>query len=299
MTSQTFSARIAEHAKTRQAPILHFRRYGEEEQSFTYQELLAEASTFSNLLGKAEVSRGEVVLLFLPQSFKSVSAFVGAILYGAIPSFMPSQTDRQDPELFWGTHEKLFRKIRPGAILTQSDSAPRVARMLSDTEIKILTDEQIEQPGATEPSTVEAAPDDVLLLQHSSGTTGLKKGVMLSHRAVLTQLDLYAKTLELGEQDCIVSWLPLYHDMGLVACLLLSLSQGTPLVLLDPFEWVLAPMALMESIQDHSGTLVWLPKIGRRPRPLLGASLHQLLGTLPRLKLRPFPGDIPRLGSES
>ena len=259
MASQTFSARITEHAHTRRTPILYFRRYGEEEQSVTYEELLAQARGFSEHLRQANVAKGEVVLLFLPQGIESISAFIGAILHGAIPSFMPSQTDRQDPELFWGTHEKLFRKIRPGAILTQPDSAPRVSRMLSDTEIKILTNEQIAGTNSAPQPPVEATPDDVLLLQHSSGTTGLKKGVMLSHRAVLTQLDLYAKSLELSDEDCIVSWLPLYHDMGLVACLLLSLSQGTPLVLLDPFEWVLAPMALMESIQDHSGTLVWLP----------------------------------------
>ena len=80
--------------------------------------------------------------------------------------------------------------------------------------------------------------DHIAFLQHSSGTTGLQKGVALSHAAVLNQVAAYSDALWLREDDVVVSWLPLYHDMGLIAGFLLPLIQGIPLVLISPFDWV-------------------------------------------------------------
>jgi fatty-acyl-CoA synthase len=99
----------------------------------------------------------------------------------------------------------------------------------------------------------------VALLQHSSGTTGLQKGVALSHQAVFNQLDAYGKTLGLNEKDVIISWLPLYHDMGLIAGFLLPILYGIHLVLMSPFDWVRAPYRLMQSVSQYQGTLTWLP----------------------------------------
>jgi acyl-CoA synthetase (AMP-forming)/AMP-acid ligase II len=102
-------------------------------------------------------------------------------------------------------------------------------------------------------------PEDIVLLQHSSGTTGLQKGVALSHQAVFNQLDAYSQVLELNENDVIVSWLPLYHDMGLIAGFLQPVLMGVPLVLMSPFDWVRAPYKLMQSVSRYHGTLSWLP----------------------------------------
>ena len=102
-------------------------------------------------------------------------------------------------------------------------------------------------------------PEDIVLLQHSSGTTGLQKGVALSHQAVHNQLESYRQALHMDENDVIVSWLPLYHDMGLIACFLLPILLGVPLVLLSPFDWVRAPYRLMQAVTKYKGTLTWLP----------------------------------------
>jgi fatty-acyl-CoA synthase len=103
------------------------------------------------------------------------------------------------------------------------------------------------------------SPEDIAFLQHSSGTTGLQKGVALSHRAALNQLASYADAIALREDDVIVSWLPLYHDMGLIAGFLMPLVQGIPLVLMSPFDWVKHPAMLFRAIHDYRGTLCWLP----------------------------------------
>jgi acyl-CoA synthetase (AMP-forming)/AMP-acid ligase II len=103
-------------------------------------------------------------------------------------------------------------------------------------------------------------PEDIVLLQHSSGTTGLQKGVALSHQAVLNQITAYADVLHIdAKKDVLVSWLPLYHDMGLIAGFLMPILYGLPLVLMSPFDWVRAPYRLMQAVSDYRGTLVWLP----------------------------------------
>jgi acyl-CoA synthetase (AMP-forming)/AMP-acid ligase II len=101
--------------------------------------------------------------------------------------------------------------------------------------------------------------DKIAFLQHSSGTTGLQKGVALSHRSVLNQIESYSLAIDLMPDDVIVSWLPLYHDMGLIAGFVLPLITSTPLVLMSPFKWVRDPKILLQAIHRYRGTLCWLP----------------------------------------
>ena len=125
--------------------------------------------------------------------------------------------------------------------------------------------------------------EDIVLLQHSSGTTGLQKGVALSHQSVFYQLDAYGQTLSLGDEDVVVSWLPLYHDMGLIAGFIMPILSGIHLVLMSPFDWVRAPYKLMQSITKYRGTLSWLPNFSYnfcaqkiRDRHLEGVDLSSL-----------------------
>jgi acyl-CoA synthetase (AMP-forming)/AMP-acid ligase II len=124
------------------------------------------------------------------------------------------------------------------------------------------------------------SPQDIALLQHSSGTTGLQKGVALTHQAVFNQLESYSPALRLTPKDVIVSWLPLYHDMGLIAGFLMPILWGIPLVIMSPFEWVRAPYRLMQAVSRYKGTLSWLPNFAynfcaqkMRERDLAGVDL--------------------------
>jgi acyl-CoA synthetase (AMP-forming)/AMP-acid ligase II len=104
------------------------------------------------------------------------------------------------------------------------------------------------------------AEDALALLQHSSGTTGLKKGVMLTYRAIFEQVMAYSDALGWRvDQSVIASWLPLYHDMGLVACFLTPMLLGVPIISLDAFEWTTRPASLLEAIESRRATHAWLP----------------------------------------
>jgi fatty-acyl-CoA synthase len=138
----------------------------------------------------------------------------------------------------------------------------RAALREGDSVRAVIVAGKYESPDITETGTLpgfERSTDDIVLLQHSSGTTGLQKGVALSHRAVFNQLNAYGHAIALSEDDVFVSWLPLYHDMGLIAGFLMPILKRVPLVLMSPFEWVRAPYRLMRSVSQYRGTLTWLP----------------------------------------
>jgi acyl-CoA synthetase (AMP-forming)/AMP-acid ligase II len=111
----------------------------------------------------------------------------------------------------------------------------------------------------------------------------LQKGVALSHRAVFNQLSAYGQAINLSEADVICSWLPLYHDMGLIASFVMPVLLRVPLVLLSPFDWVRAPVKLLQLISAYKGTLTWLPNFAYnfmtqkiRERDLEGVNLSSL-----------------------
>jgi acyl-CoA synthetase (AMP-forming)/AMP-acid ligase II/acetyltransferase-like isoleucine patch superfamily enzyme len=116
------------------------------------------------------------------------------------------------------------------------------------------------RPTDRRPLTPPDFSETPLLFQQSSGTTGIRKGMLLTESMVMSQLESYNKVLNLEpSRDVIVSWLPLYHDMGLVGCLLQSVYWGLPLVLTSPFVWLDSPKWLFEAIERHAGTVAYLP----------------------------------------
>lgn len=100
---------------------------------------------------------------------------------------------------------------------------------------------------------------DASFVQYSSGTTGVKRAVVVSDDAVLAQLDVYGSAIDLGSDDVVLSWLPLYHDMGFIACLNLPLAHGVHSVMLDPIDWVVDPSLFLRAASAHRATLAWNP----------------------------------------
>jgi acyl-CoA synthetase (AMP-forming)/AMP-acid ligase II len=148
-------------------------------------------------------------------------------------------------------------------LLTERSLEPSIAPLVSEagSSIKALLfplEWDVIGRGSA-PLACPASSTSPCLLQHSSGTTGLQKAVMLSHRAVLDHVERYAEAIALSPTDRIASWLPLYHDMGLLAAFHLPLAMGVPVVQLDPFEWIGAPHLLLEAIGRERATLAWLP----------------------------------------
>lgn len=201
----------------------------------------------------------DLVIIAHTQNLESIYAFWGAILAGAIPSMFPTLTEKLDPAIYMQNMAELVSFSNVRAILTTDEFAPQLAERVQCSVIGELEIRDWRLEIDQSPISNLQSSDEIAFLQHSSGTTGLQKGVALSHRAVLNQLANYSDAISLNEQDVIVSWLPLYHDMGLIAGFLLPLVQGVPLVLMSPFDWAKHPALLFRAITEHQGTLCWLP----------------------------------------
>ncbi len=222
-----------------------------------------QAARYARALEKAGVQRGDLVVLVLQHGGEVLYAFWGAMLLGAIPSIMPFLTPKLDPEHYYESVRQLVTLSQVKAVITYAEMLPALREKLAGipTLAVLLNVEDLEPEGNLSDYLERAPsqPTDTAFLQHSSGSTGLQKGVMLAHGAVLNQIAAYSAAIDLRPDDVVVSWLPLYHDMGLIAGFLMPIVQGVHLVLMSPFHWVRDPLVLLRAIRDYRGTLCWLP----------------------------------------
>ncbi len=260
---QTFHHILKSHYDNRPDEVaIYLQHAGEEDRPITVRQMLTSAVSAQRMLEASGVKPGEVVLLIFQHGLNLINTYFGTILHGAIPSIMPYLTEKLQPDRYRKDLAALIEVTKPVAIFTYAEFEPEVRAALKegDSVRKVLIAEDLDEGGEPVFDLSRRQPEDIVLLQHSSGTTGLQKGVALSHQAVLNQINTYAEVLHIdGEKDVVVSWLPLYHDMGLIAGFLMPILYGLPLVLMSPFDWVRAPYRLMQAVSKYKGTLVWLP----------------------------------------
>jgi acyl-CoA synthetase (AMP-forming)/AMP-acid ligase II len=225
----------------------------------TVRELMERASEFAAAYGPADGGR-KIVAVCLYHGLDLHAAFVGALLAGHIPTMIAPPSPRMDAAKYTDSFCGMLGHIHPSCVVASAEALEKLdALALREFPGSELIDAATVRNDGARFEPREGDADEVALLQHSSGTTGLQKGVALSHRAVLRHNRAYASRIKLTRDDVIVSWLPLYHDMGFVACFLLPLLARVPFVELSPFDWVLRPVLLFEQIQRHRATLCWMP----------------------------------------
>ncbi len=267
-------SQVLDHAwqKHPQKNAVHLLFAKQPEEILTYEQLTQRSAVFAQSLQTVDIQPGEVVIIILQHSQELLLTFFGTIIRGAIPSIMPFMTEKLLPEHYRHALKALFKITRPAAVVTYQDFLEEVEKASSGTSIrKILVVEEIfnknihapsTQPGKFNLTTLggfQRLATDIALLQHSSGTTGLQKGVALSHQAIFNQLQSYQKALSFSESDVVASWLPLYHDMGLIAGFIMPVLLGATLVLISPFDWVRAPHRLLQAISHYQSSFCWLP----------------------------------------
>ena len=249
--------------------IIHWTA-GEEPFRWTFSSIIKAAESFAVGLKKKGVQRGDVCAIIIRHNKYFYPIYLGISSIGAIPSVLAYPNPRLHPEKFRQGLEGMSNRSGLDWVLTENVIADVIEPLMSkkgstirgmffplewkkDLKFEGKDLENIEQIRANIKDT------DPVLLQHSSGTTGIQKPVLLSHKAVLEHVTNYGKAINLNSDDKIVSWLPLYHDMGLIAAFHLPLAFGIPTVQIDTFEWVMVPSLLLEAISKERGTLTWLP----------------------------------------
>ena len=226
-------------------------------------EFYREAGLFADSLRNQGLGADDLVIVVFKHSRELLSAFWGSLLLGSIVSIFPYLTEKLDPQLYMERVKTLVANEGARAVITFPEFKDDLSNLLSDVDCRVIsTDDVLGGPKHTGDGFVpsgEFQADKIAFLQHSSGTTGLQKGVALSHVSVLNQIRSLSQALQLSTTDKVISWLPLYHDMGLIGGFVLPIVAGIPLILLSPFHWVRDPKILFTYAAEHHATLTWLP----------------------------------------
>lgn len=258
----TLPARLISHALNRGAEVACHVVAGDCVTGISWEQLLRQASAYADRYSAAGVVADDPVLISVKHGASQYPAYLGGMLLGAVPAFLPSPSQKQDPVLYWETHQALFDRMQARVMVTYAEHADDVAGTLPPSTC-LLLDElgPVSDAPIGDLAASFAVPhcDSLALTQHSSGTTGQKKGVALTYRQVARQIENYSCALGLDEQSRVASWLPLYHDMGLVAAFLMPVYVGATVVSLDAFEWVLKPHMLLDLMDSYRCDYTWLP----------------------------------------
>ncbi len=204
--------------------------------------------------------------------------FLALIASGRLAAFFPPNSPLQDERYYFEQQKKSLEKIDPSSIcIFEAHIADTVRRIDPDLGARVITvpilgegaglDETDGEPGALSMMRQRLLSDQPIFVQHSSGTTGIKKAVGISGVALVAQFAAYWPLLRRavgGDRLRIASWLPLYHDMGLIATFLLPILGGDTVSIIDPFEWINAPDTLFEMIEQDSADVCWLPNFAFR-----------------------------------
>jgi 1-acyl-sn-glycerol-3-phosphate acyltransferase len=239
--------------------ILYLPGEGEPEE-LSYGGLLASARAVAGGLARLEVGRGEAVGLMLPTGLEYFAAFFGAQLAGGIPVPLYPPARKSQIEDHLRRQAGILRTAGAEVLITFAEVLP-LARLLGAQLPglrKVVTVAELTAEPATPPP-LSVREDDIAVLQFTSGSTGNPKGVVLTHANLLANLRAIGLGAGIRPDDVVVSWLPLYHDMGLIGCWMGSLYFGMPLVLMSPLTFLAHPSRWLWTLHRHRGTLSAAP----------------------------------------
>jgi 1-acyl-sn-glycerol-3-phosphate acyltransferase len=229
------------------------------ERAITYGDLWRGAQAVAAGLSRLGADPGAAVALMLRTEPAFFDAFFGAQLAGLVPVpiYPPFRRDRI--EEYARRQAGILTNAQARGLVTFAEALP-VGRLLRSLvpSIGALTT----VPGlaaAQELPLPHAQADEPALIQYTSGSTGEPKGVLLSHANLLANIRAIGEAIGVRPDDVAVSWLPLYHDMGLIGCWLGALYFGVPLVLLSPLAFLARPARWLWALHAHRGTLSAAP----------------------------------------
>ena len=187
----------------------------------SYLELHTRAAAIAAIL-QSRVPRGERVVLLYPNDHQYVAAFFGCLYAGviAVPAYPPESARQQHLQRLFG----ILRDAAPRLILTSAQLAPLVTAGLRElpaaARIEVLATDTIDLGARDHWEPLVQTPDDIAFLQYTSGSTSTPKGVIVSHGNLVANSQAAGEAFGFHGDDVMVSWLPLFHDMGLIGGLL-------------------------------------------------------------------------------
>lgn len=233
------------------------------EEVITYGALRAGALAVADGLLARGLEPGQNVALMLPTSRDYFLAFFGVLLAGGVPVpiYPPLRPAQLEEHL--RRHARILDNARVSLLITlpQARGIAWLLRAMLPRLRAVVTVAELAASTGT-PAPFAAHPQDIAFLQYTSGSTGHPKGVILTHANLLANIRAMGEAVEASSADIFVSWMPLYHDMGLIGAWLGSLYYGMRLVVMSPLTFLAHPKEWLWAIHRHHATLSGCPNFG-------------------------------------
>jgi len=234
-----------------------------DEQSINYRQLKAGAVKVAAGLQQAGLQPAEPVAIMLPSGADYFYSFFGILAAGGIPVpiYPPARPSQLEDHML--RHARILANCLAITLITVPE-ARKVAQLLK-TQVPglkhiVTVPELMASGGIATLPTVNT--NDIAFLQYTSGSTGNPKGVVLTHANLLANIRAMGQTVKVSSADVFVSWLPLYHDMGLIGAWLGSLYYAMLLVVMPPLSFLARPERWLWTIHRYRGTLSASPNFG-------------------------------------
>lgn len=230
------------------------------DREITFRALREGAGRIAAGLQQRGVGAGESVIIMLPTGEDYFYSFFGVLLAGGVPVpiYPPARPAQIEQHLL--RHSAIFRNCLADILITvpEAKKATGLLKAQAETLRHVVTADELSSasPGFMTPA---VGPNDTAFLQYTSGSTGDPKGVVLTHDNLLSNIRAMGETIGAGPGDVFVSWLPLYHDMGLIGAWLGSLHYAMMLVIMPPLSFLARPRRWLWAIHRYGGTLSAAP----------------------------------------
>ena len=254
--AQTLTEALEYHVERQPDRLSVFLYEGEKEAPLTYRDLWQGAMAYAARLADAGVTPGKTVAIMLPTSREYLFCFYGTLLAGGIPVplYPPARLATIEDHM---TRHVGVLKSAGATIMVTIPEAKALAWLLraqveSLRAVLVPGDFSSPSPGFTP---VKATGGQIGFLQYTSGSTGNPKGVVLTHANLLANVRAMGRAARATSADVFVSWLPLYHDMGLIGGCFATMYLGFPVVLMSPLAFLSRPSSWLRAIHRHRGTI--------------------------------------------
>jgi len=232
----------------------------DEHEDVTFAEFRRRARAQAAQLMAHGVQSGDRVIVLMPQGIPAMTVFVGAMMLGGVPAILAYPNFKVEAAKYRSGLAGVTANLSAKLVVIDNEFPEELLGHVALGERSAVVRLNAESDRDVDLPELRIGPESLAFIQHSAGTTGLQKGVALAHGAVLTQLAHLAEALQIDDRkDRVYSWLPLYHDMGLIACFMLPMVCHIPVVMQSPLEWVMHPETMLRAITDYRCTLAWLP----------------------------------------
>ncbi|MFO0725801.1 MAG: fatty acyl-AMP ligase [Myxococcota bacterium] len=234
-----------------------------EESPYSFRALVAEARKRGRHLQKMGLKKGDRLAMVIPESEDFVLTFLGAVSVGVVPVPMYPPLALGKLDGYMETAERILSTSRARVLVTTKKVAPILwslagkAKGLED----IITVDRLAEPAPFDGEPVSVSPSDPCFLQFTSGSTSDPKGVVVTHSSLIhnARAIMFDGLDSEPTKDKGVSWLPLYHDMGLIGFVLSPIVAHVPVVFIQTMSFVKRPTVWMDTVSKYKGTITFAP----------------------------------------